>query len=75
MILLLFVQQTMAGFSSFFVIIPVIYLINQVDFTEEFNVLVLRIVFVSVHTILGGVVFALYGKIKAKNDRTPVKPE
>ena len=65
----------MAGFSSFFVIIPVIYLINQVDFTEEFNVLVLRIVFVSVHTILGGVVFALYGKIKAKNDRTPVKPE
>merc|ERR1712130_665828 len=60
---------------NMFVVLPVIYLVNQIDFTNEMNVLLLRAAFVLVHCAVGAVVYLLSLKIKAKDDRTPVKTE
>mmetsp|Transcript_247 Transcript_247/g.319 ORF Transcript_247/g.319 Transcript_247/m.319 type:complete len:190 (-) Transcript_247:1154-1723(-) len=65
----------MAGLSNFFVIIPVVYLVGQVDFTQEMNVFYLRLVFVLIHLLLAAGIGVLYKKITAANNKTPVKPE
>lgn len=62
----------MSGFSNFFVIIPVIYLVGQVDFTEDRNVLILRVAFALVHLALFGCIGFLYTKITARNDTSRV---
>lgn len=61
------------GLSSMMVIMPVIYLVGQVDFTDEMNVFILRAIFVTIHVAIAALIFVLYQKIKSKNDRTPVK--
>ena len=63
----------MAGFMNFFIIIPVVYLVGQIDFTEDRNVLILRCTFVAVHLILAALIGILYKKISSKNDTTVVK--
>merc|ERR1712137_1159487 len=73
--LFLFTLRQRPAMWNMFVVLPVIYLVNQIDFTNELNVLILRGLFIIVHCIVGAVVYLLYSRIQAKNDRGTVKTE
>lgn len=62
----------MAGLGNFMVILPMIFLVNKIDFTEDFNALAIRVVFCVIHLSIVGVLALVYQRIKAANDQTPV---